>query len=41
MRGLVGGDTTWYMVLWALELMAFAAVALWVASTFMHRRLIK
>ena len=40
-RGLVTGDTTWLMVLWALELIAVAAVALWLASMFMNRRLIK
>ena len=40
-RGLVTGDTTWFMVLWALELIAVAAVALWLASMFMSRRLIK
>ena len=40
-RGLVTGDTTWFMVLWALELIAVAAVALWLASWFMARRLIK
>jgi len=40
-RGLVTGDTTWFMVLWALELIAVAAVALWLASMFMTRRLIK
>ncbi|MCH8226150.1 MAG: ABC transporter permease [Chloroflexi bacterium] len=41
MRGLVTGDTTWFMVLWALELVAVAAVALWLASMLMTRRLIK
>ena len=40
-RGLVTGDTTWFMVLWALELIAVAAVALRLASWFMSRRLIK
>ena len=40
-RGLVTGDTTWFMVLWALELIAVATVALWLASWFMSRRLIK
>ena len=40
-RGLVTGDTTRFMVLWALELIAVAAVALWLASMFMSRRLIK
>ena len=40
-RGLVTGDTTWFMVLWALELIVVAAVALWLASWFMRRRLIK
>ena len=40
-RGLVTGNTTWWMVLWALELRAFAAVALWLASLLMRRRLIK
>ena len=40
-RGLVTGDTTWFMVLWALELIAVAAAALWLASWFMGRRLIK
>ena len=40
-RGLVTGDTTWLMFLWALELIAVATVALWLASWFMRRRLIK
>ena len=40
-RGLVSGDLSWLMVLWALELVAMSAVALFVASFFMHRRLIK
>ena len=40
-RGLVTGNTTWLMVLWALELMAFAIVGLWLASLFMRRRLIR
>lgn len=40
-RGLVTGDTTWLMVLWALELIAVATVALRLASMFMSRRLIK
>jgi lipooligosaccharide transport system permease protein len=41
LRGLVTGDTTWFMVLWALELIAVAAVAIWLASMLMTRRLIK
>ena len=40
-RGLVTGNTSWFMVLWALELLAFAAVSLLVASYFMRRRLVK
>ena len=40
-RGLVSGDLTWLMVLWALQLLAISVVALCVASFFMHRRLIK
>ena len=40
-RGLVTGDTTWLMVLWALELVAMWLVALRLASFFMRRRLIK
>ena len=40
-RGLVSGDLTWLMVLWALQLLAISVVALCVASSFMHRRLIK
>ncbi len=40
-RGLVTGDTTWWMVLWALEMLGFAAVGLTMASVFMRRRLIK
>ena len=40
-RGLVGGDASWTMALWALELVAFAVVALTVAAFFMRRRLIK
>ena len=40
-RGLVEGDTSWLMVLWALELVAFTVVALWLASVLMRRRLIR
>ena len=40
-RGLVTGDTSWIMVLWALEMLAFTLVGLWLASIFMRRRLIK
>lgn len=40
-RGLVTGDLSWTMLLWTLELMAYAAVGLLVASSFMRRRLIK
>ena len=40
-RGLATGNTSWLMAIWILELMAFAAVGLWVASFFMRRRLIK
>ena len=40
-RGLVAGDTSWLMVLWALELLAYTVVGLWLASFFMRRRLIK
>ncbi len=41
LRGLLTGDTTWLMVLWALELIAVAGVATGLASWFMGRRLIK
>ena len=40
-RGLVTGDTSWIMVLWALEMLAFTLVGLGLASFFMRRRLIK
>ena len=40
-RGLVTGETSWFMLLWALELAAYAAVSLAIASFFMRRRLIK
>ena len=40
-RGLVTGDTTWYMALWALELVVVWLVALRIASFFMRRRLIR
>ena len=40
-RGLVTGDMSWWMLLWLLEMIAFTLVALWLASFFMHRRLIK
>ena len=40
-RGLMTGDTSPWMLLWALELIAFYIVALKIASFFMHRRLIK
>ncbi len=41
MRSLVTGDVTWLMLLWTLELAAFSAVGLWLASKLMRRRLIK
>ena len=40
-RGLFIGETSWLMAAWALDLLAFSMVALWVASVFMRRRLIK
>ena len=40
-RALVTGDTSWYMLLWVLELVGFAVVALYIATFFMRRRLIK
>ena len=40
-RGLVTGDLSWSMLLWLLEMIAFTLVALWLASIFMRRRLIK
>ncbi len=40
-RGLVTGDLSWTMFAWALELIAYAVVALFMASYFMRRRLIK
>ena len=40
-RGLVTGNASWMMALWTLELVAFAAVALWLASVLMKRRLIR
>ena len=40
-RALITGDTSWAMVLWAAELLAFTLVALYIASSFMRRRLIK
>ena len=39
-RGLVTGHISWLMAIWTLELVAFAVVALWLASIFMRRRLI-
>ncbi len=41
MRGLLTGDASPWMLLWALELIAFYLVALKLASYFMRRRLIK
>ena len=40
-RGLVTGDLSWTMLAWVLELMAYTVVALFLASYFMRRRLIK
>lgn len=40
-RGLVTGDASWWMLLWALEMMAFCIVGLALASMFLRRRLIK
>jgi lipooligosaccharide transport system permease protein len=40
-RGLVTGDLSPWMLAWALELLAFLGVALWLAGWFMRRRLIK
>ena len=40
-RGLVTGDVSGWMALWALELVAYTLVALWLASYFMRKRLIK
>ena len=40
-RGLVTGDVSWIMLAWVAELMAYTVVALFLASYFMRRRLIK
>ena len=40
-RGLVTGETSWLMVVWAVELMTVTVIALWLASIFMRRRLIR
>ena len=40
-RGLVTGELSWWMVVWALELALVSLVALRVAAFFMRRRLIK
>ncbi len=40
-RGLVAGEPSWLMLLWAAELLAMGLVALKIASAFMRRRLIK
>ena len=40
-RGLVDGDLSIWMLAWTAELIAFLALALWLASRFMRRRLIK
>lgn len=40
-RGLVAGEPSWLMLLWAAELLAMGLVALKIASVFMRRRLIK
>ncbi len=40
-RGLVTGDVSWIMLAWIAELMAYTVVALFLASYFMRRRLIK
>ena len=40
-RGLVTGQLSWMMVLWALELVLITLVALKIASVLMRRRLIK
>ena len=40
-RGLFTGETSWPMILWALELLAFSIVALRLATVLMRRRLIK
>ena len=40
-RGLAGGDLTWWMAVWTLELLVMALIAHRVAATFMRRRLIK
>ena len=40
-RGLVDGNLSWQMLLWVAELLAVAAVALYIAAFFMRRRLIK
>ena len=40
-RGLVHGNLSWEMLLWVAELLAVAAVAIYVAAFFMRRRLIK
>jgi lipooligosaccharide transport system permease protein len=40
-RGLVTGNTTPMMALWTLELAAYTALAFWLASYFMRKRLIR
>jgi lipooligosaccharide transport system permease protein len=40
-RGLVRGEPSWLMLLWALELVGFLVVMLPLASFLMRRRLIK
>jgi lipooligosaccharide transport system permease protein len=40
-RGLVRGEPSWPMLLWALELAGFLVVVLPLASFLMRRRLIK
>ncbi len=40
-RGLVAGDLSPWMLLWAAELLAFTLFGLWFASRLMRRRLIK
>ena len=40
-RGLVAGELSLWMLAWTAELAAFMLVAVWLASRFMRRRLIK
>ena len=40
-RGVITGETSWPMVLWALEMVAFTLVALTIATVLMRRRLMK